>query len=91
MKSDGLESWRELLEMHMRKVGESLPALVGNTMTDADMDDRFYPGFGSSSGCAFTAWTADRVYFPVVYDGAEWVGSAPRNPCGEATEHVGGQ
>ena len=54
------------------------------------LDVAFDAGYGSSHGPQFTAWTADRVYFPVVYDGAEWVGSVPRNPCGQATEHVGG-
>jgi hypothetical protein len=54
------------------------------------LDVDFDAGYGSPHGPRFTAWTTQRVYFPVVYDGAEWVGSAPRNPCDEATEHVGG-
>lgn len=37
----------------------------------------------------FTAWTKNRVYFPVTHDGREWVDSVPRNPCNEATKHVG--
>ena len=35
-------------------------------------------------------WTAARVYFPACYDGSEWCESVPRNPCDEATTHVGG-
>jgi hypothetical protein len=33
----------------------------------------------------FTAWGAKYVYFPMEYDGDYWVGSAPRDPCDEAT------
>jgi hypothetical protein len=36
-------------------------------------------------------WTEERVYFPVVYDGAEWMGSAPRAPQPAGQGHVGGQ
>lgn len=54
-----------------------------------DIDTPFDPNWGEHNGAAFTAWTEHRVYFPVVYDGAEWAGSAPRNPCDEATGHQG--
>ena len=53
---------------------------------------RFDSGYGSTEGYAFCVMTQKRVYFPVVYDGAEWVGSAPRIPS-EITyqTHVGGE
>ena len=38
----------------------------------------------------FTLWTKHRVYFPAVYDAGLWVDSVPRNPCQEATRHIGG-
>lgn len=50
-----------------------------------------FPGYGLASGVPFTAWTKTRVFFPVVYAGEEWVGSAPRDPCDEALEHQGGE
>lgn len=50
----------------------------------------FHPGFGGVEGVAFTAWSKDWVYFPVCYDGKEWVARVPRNPCTHITEHVGG-
>ena len=53
-----------------------------------EMGRQFCPGFGAEEGCWFTVWTKDRVYFPTSYDGAEWVESVPRDPCGEATRHV---
>lgn len=59
---------------------------LGTTMWDEEFD----PGFGSTNGQPFTAWGRDRVYFPLSYDGAEWIGSAPRNPSFEKLSHQGG-
>jgi len=47
-------------------------------------------GDGGTEGAPFTLWTAKAVYFPVQYDGAEWVGSASRHPDGVPTQHQGG-
>jgi hypothetical protein len=69
---------------------DSLDGMVC-TLTAEELQVEFYGGYGGHNGKSFTAWTDARVYFPVVYDGAEWVGSAPRNPCDEATEHQGGE
>lgn len=54
------------------------------------LDVTFDTGYGSAQGPSFTAWSANRVYFPLCYDGSEWVGSAPRNPCEQACVHQGG-
>ena len=50
----------------------------------------FDAGYGAEEGVAFTAWSENYVYFPINYDGAEWVGHAPRNPCDIKMEHQGG-
>ena len=55
------------------------------------LDVEFDCGYGGSNGPEFLVWTATHVWFPVVYDGAEWVGSAPRDPQAEGQAHVGGQ
>jgi hypothetical protein len=54
------------------------------------IDYDFSSGFGSKNGFSFTAWTKDKVYFPVCYDGSEWISDVPRNPCDIATSHQGG-
>ena len=41
-------------------------------------------------GESFTIWTKSRVYFPVQYNGCEWVESVSRNPDGKPTHHIGG-
>jgi hypothetical protein len=86
-----MSTWRELIIQHMKEVGESPVDVVGSTLSEAELDVEFSCGYGGSEGKKFTLWTDRRVYFPVVYDGAEWVGSAPRNRCDEATQHQGGQ
>lgn len=58
---------------------------------EAALDVEFDAGYGGAEGPPVLIWTEDRVYFPVVYDGAEWLGSAPRNPQAEGQAHVGGQ
>ena len=60
------------------------------TLTLEEGTRQFHDGYGSPEGVPFTMWTEDRVYFPACYDGSEWVDSAPRNPCKEVMEHVGG-
>lgn len=54
-----------------------------------DLDAKFNIGFGNVEGCAYTVWTQTRVYFPLVYDGAEGCGSVARNPDGIPTRHLG--
>ena len=81
-----MATWRELINDALE--GDEL---IANTLTDEEMDIEFDDGYGGSEGKSFTAWSEKRVYFPVVYDGAEWVGSAPRNPCDEACSHKGGE
>ena len=79
-------TWRKLIK---EKAGED--QIVHCTLSDGELDAEFDSGFGGHEGKPFTAWGQQRVYFPVVYDGAEWVSSVPRNPCNEPTEHVGGE
>lgn len=86
----GMISWRELIVHEANRNGDNLDSLLC-TLSDTELDVKFDDGYGASEGKPFSAWTHSFVYFPVVYDGAEWVGSAPRNPCDVATEHQGGQ
>ena len=84
-------SWRELIEREMERHGECWDDVEDMTLSAEEVDRKFDGGYGGSEGVPFTLWTANRVYFPGVYDGAEWCESVPRNPCDEAKEHVGGQ
>lgn len=88
---NNLTNWRDELKATMSTFGETLADIVSCTLTEAELGVEFDGGYGGHNGKAFTCWTTNRVYFPVVYDGAEWVGSVPRNPNGEATRHQGGE
>lgn len=82
------DSWRELIERERLDHGDG--PLIACTLSEEGLDRKFDRGYGAEEGEDFTAWSERRVYFPVCYDGAEWVGSAPRHPCDEATGHQGG-
>ena len=85
-----MENWKTMLDEALEENGESWADVEANTMTEDDMTRMFDSGFGNEKGCPFTVWTKNSVYFPVKYDGAEWVGSVSRNPDGRATYHLGG-
>ena len=80
-----MATWRELL-----KDALDGDVLIHITLTEEELDSEFYDGFGGEEGMPFTAWSETHVYFPVVYDGAEWVGRVRREPCDIATHHIGG-
>lgn len=85
-------SWGELIRKTMGKAGETMADTVACLPVGLDFEAKFDDGFGSAKGVPFLLWTAKRVYFPVVYDGAEWVESVPRNPdFNEKPRHFGGQ
>lgn len=86
-----MTTWRKELIEAMAEHGEAWSDVESCTLTDAELDAEFDCGYGSSEGESFTLWTKARVYFPVVYDGAEWPESVSRNPDGKATHHFGGQ
>lgn len=82
------QSWRELIKSALEEIDDGL--LIACTLSDFEMDVKFNTGYGIDEGEPFTAWTENYVLFPVVYDGSEWVGWAPRNPCAHKTQHQGG-
>ena len=81
-------TWREIITSELGDTGESWADVVSCTLTEQELDVEFDAGFGGTEGKPFTLWTAKRVYFPTEYDGAEWAGSAARDPDGQPTEHI---
>ena len=74
----------------MESHGESWSDMVESTISDKQLDEEFYNGYGCVEGLEFTVWSNGRVYFPICYDGSEWCGSVSRNPDGKPTSHQGG-
>lgn len=84
MKSENT-NWKMLIEVEAK--GDEI---ISCTLTDAELLEVFDDDRGGVNGKPFTAWSDKYVYFPAVYDESEWVERVPRNPCDEATDHVGG-
>lgn len=83
------DSWREMLADEMKQHDDKGP-VVAYAPDETAFDILFNSDYGHDEGPPVLAWTETRVYFPVVYDGAEWMGSAPRNPTDNGQAHVGG-
>jgi hypothetical protein len=83
-------NWREDITEVLRQNGETWDDVESHTLTAEQLDRRFDHGYGCVDGPPFTLWTKKRVYFPICYDGAEWVASVSRVVDGVPTEHVGG-
>ena len=84
------KNWKDILDRVLKENGESWGDIESNTMTKLDMKEEFDAGYGGVNWCPFTVWTKNSVYFPLCYDGAEWIGRVSRNPDGKPTEHQGG-
>ncbi len=82
-------TWRAELDSAMKVEGDPGPVVAVAPREDI-LDVAFDAGFGLPDGPAVLIWTERRVYFPLKYDGAEWLESAPRHPQPEGQKHVGG-
>ena len=80
-----MANWKEMIA----KAAQD-DTIIECTLTEDEQLSEFHAGYGLHEGVPFTAWSEDYVYFPVGYDGCEWVGRAPRNPCDKVTKHQGG-
>jgi hypothetical protein len=85
-----MTNWTKAITKALDERGETFGDVESITLNADELEEEFNCGYGSEEGRPFTAWTRNYVYFPVCYDGAEWVGSVPRNPNGEPTTHIGG-
>lgn len=83
-------NWKEMIESEMKCHQETFEDVVECTLSEEQLVKNFDCGYGGTEGEPFTVWTANRVYFPICYDGAEWVESVSRNPDGKPTTHFGG-
>lgn len=83
-----MANWRDLIMVEMEKHKENWDDIVSTTMTNGESSVEFNAYW--EEGIPFTVWTKKRVYFPVCYDGSEWVGSVSRDPDGIPTTHMGG-
>lgn len=76
-------TWREKLEKQFSNHGETFEDIEHIYPEESVLDVPFDDGYGLPEGPEFLVFTSRRVYFPVCYDGMEWIGSVPRHP-----EHI---
>ena len=96
--SGRMRTWRQLIEYAMqgdqwdKGTGDKIEDILVIDPPDLDLDLKFDAGYGGTCGHSFYAWTEKFVYFPVCYDGSEWVGFVPRGPVTTEIEpqHWGG-
>ena len=68
-------TWRKEIEPYRDYI-------VFSTLTNEEWDVEFDSGYGGTEGKPFLAWSNNYVYFPVCYDGSEWIERVPRGPWG---------
>jgi hypothetical protein len=83
-----MTTWRIALNKAI-KGSEDQGPVVAYAPNESEFDVEFDAGPGRTNGPPVLAWTERNVYFPVAYDGSEWIESAPRNPQLEGQWHVG--
>lgn len=86
-----MTTWRKEFESVRGAIEFDDERVIAVAPDESVLDVEFDDGYGSAQGPAILIWTERFVYFPVVYDGAEWLGSAPRYPRASGQSHVGGE
>ena len=84
-----IATWRILINAEASRHNDILDSCFKCTLSESELDQKFNTGYGTIEGLTFTAWSNNRVYFPVQYDGSEWCGSVVRNPDNNPTNHLG--
>ena len=83
-------SWKELLQEEIQNKKDA-SKIVHCTISDKELLVKFDDGYGIVEGKGFRLYTENRIYFPVCYDGAEWIDSIPRDHKSEEQGiHFGG-
>lgn len=83
-----MANWHDMLKEAFMSTGDDFEKRIC-TLTKEEELLEFDDDYGRTNGKRFTAWGENWVYFPVGYDGMEWVDYAPRNPSDYSMLHVG--
>lgn len=75
-----MANWYDMLKDAMEQNGDRFEDRICTLSEDRLKIEFNAGGGGSAYGAPFVAWGEYFIYFPVQYDGVEWVESATRNP-----------
>lgn len=85
-----MSNWRSKLIEQLKENNETFDDIIHQVSNNENwLDEEFNDDYGLPHGSLFTVWTMNRVYFPCVYDGYEYVDSVPRNPVDKPIYHIG--
>lgn len=95
MRTDNLRTWLEAIDEPIEAVvlnrDDEHGCVVLSWETAAPLLDRdFNAGRGVAEATSVWVWTATRVYFLSLCDGAEDLVWVPRNPAAGCPQHIGG-
>ena len=91
-----MSTWKIKINDYAEQWGESCEDI---TFIWGKLDDELNPltiefddDFGGTEGIPFRGYSETRIYFPICYDGSEWVGSVPVSvySTDEKPRHFGG-
>ena len=85
-----MTTWRKLLEYAFEDYNDSFDNVIDFVPSNKDWLDYYFDDYSKKiEGTPFTIWTKTRVYFPIIIDNVESVGSVARYPDGMANYHFG--
>ena len=85
-----MTTWRKLLEYAFEDYNDSFDNVIDFALSNKDWLDYYFDDYSKKiEGTPFTIWTKTRVYFPIIIDNVESVGSVARYPDGMANYHFG--
>jgi len=84
-----MTTWKEEIEICFDN-DDNWNNVISCTLSEEELNTEFDDDYGGTEGIPFTLWTKKYVYFPICYDGSEWVARVSRNPDGKPSGHFGG-
>ena len=90
------EIWKDASPEELEELKKTFPStfekFLPPDVSKGQWDEiEFDDGVGGENGMPFVVYTENWVYFPVCYDGSEWVDAIPRNPNPDwKPKHFGG-
>lgn len=88
-----MTTWKRLCLEEIERCGiaKNIDGPLIFTVDRAFLDLEFETGYDDTCVMGWCAWTRNRVFFPVTYDGEVVVRSVPRHPVQETIPLIGNQ
>jgi hypothetical protein len=85
-----MTTWRKELELAFQEHDDNFENVIDFAPKGDEWLNYYFDDYSKTiEGSSFTIWTKKRVYFPILVDGIESVGSVARYPDEKAINHIG--